>query len=173
MNRQNARLLSIAGGVVIAIVFVVGLAMVISANLRSSRIVSNILALQKAVRTQNGGATTYLAAVTEATLVRAKRAPEELVNGTTMRSPWGAAIYINGGVDYNGGIDNAFEIELIDTDRSACSDIVNSTRDQFQRITIGGTTVVKDDALGMLPTADSIALACDNDANNIALITAG
>jgi hypothetical protein len=131
-----------------------------------------VLELQGNVRSISKGPTH--AQATTANLILADKAPASLCQKpcTALTNNFGGAVVV-APADYSTGTNNAFSISTALIGRSECNSIISSVQDNFQRIVVGASTVVKDASAGTNPTTASIGAACDNDTNTLVLVTAG
>lgn len=115
--------------------------------------------------------------ITAQVLIDAGKAPEDLVQGTTISNPFSGTFTVSA-FSANGGTDNTIKICANQVPRSECSSLVTTSAASMARVIVGAdcnaTTTVLRDRIGATPvnpTPATVATACANDNNTIQFVS--
>ncbi|TXI77594.1 MAG: hypothetical protein E6Q44_13330 [Flavobacteriales bacterium] len=138
----------------------------------AQRALLQIVAGAKALKSNNA-----YTGITAQVLIDANKAPEDLVQGTTISNPFSGTFTV-AAFSANGGTDNAVKVCANQVPRSECASLVNNTGPSMARVIVGAdcnaTTTVLRDRIGTTPvnpTPATIATACANDNNTLQFIS--
>lgn len=153
-----------------------------SANQRTQATQQALLSVSSGIKSIANGPN--YTGVTETVLVNAGKAPANLINaaGTGINNPFGGAITVLA-KNINSGTANAYMVCMTAVPRNECNSLVASTASSFPMVAAGSAAcpagaalptagIVKNAyaATPVVPTASSIATACNREANTIVWI---
>jgi PilS N terminal len=124
---------------------------------------SKLTLLQTGIKGLYQGRSTYVG-LTEAVLINAQAAPNDMVNGTALANSWGGAVTVVP-ASLGGIANNAYAITYPNVPRSVCTKLVLGTGQTFDTVLVGTTTLKVFGATDIDPAAS--ATACNNNTNTI------
>lgn len=121
---------------------------------------NQLLALTTAVREISPGPS--FTGITQSTLVTARKAPSDMVNGTNLVNKFGGPVTIAAATYGTGApAGNAFTISFAGVPADVCSSVVARALENYPRIEVGSTVVQdKRAATPVVGTATSVTTAC-------------